>query len=112
MHRLVRPNPVAAMLDMVWESWPSARARSFTWPVAALASFQQNSKLARWISSSNCASVPSNAGPVGGEYDCEFAFTQFAIRERGGAARPLPHSLRISLRVLVGRILMAKRILL
>src|SRR5207302_7696533 len=54
MERLVRPSPVAAILDIIRGSLPPlASERSFTCPVLGLASFQKKSKLARWISSSS-----------------------------------------------------------
>src|SRR5215469_12272964 len=74
IERLVKPNPVAAMLDIVRESLPFERARSLTCPVLELASFQKKSKVARSISSSSCSSVPSNGAPLGGTKDGEACF--------------------------------------
>src|SRR5438105_6901364 len=95
MQRLVKPNPVAAMLDIVRESLPFARARSFTWPVLGLASFQKKLKLTRWISSSSCSAVPSNGAPLGATKDGEALFWQLARAISGEANRRIPQ-MRIS----------------
>src|SRR5215471_12198499 len=90
MQRLVNLNPVAAVLDIVCESLPFARARSFTCPVLGLASFQKNSKLARWISSKSCSSVPSNGAPFGSVKEATGRFWQLAKAASGEARRPIP----------------------
>src|SRR5690242_3869853 len=90
MHRLVKPNPVAAMLDMVCESLPFARARSFTCPVFRLASFQKNSKLTRCTSSSSCSSVPWKGAPLGSTKDGGRRFWQLPSATNGEAMRPIP----------------------
>src|SRR5215467_1632042 len=97
MQRLVKPNPVAAMLDIKCESLPLASARSFTWPVLGLASFQKKSKLARWISSRSCSSVPWNGAPLGSMKEGAERFWQLASVTNGKAMRPIPQRRTTSL---------------
>src|SRR5919108_40071 len=97
MHRLVKPKPVAAVLETVCESFPLAAARSFTWPVLGLASFQKNSKLARWISSSSWSSVPSKGALLGSTKDGARCFWQLAMVANGEARMPIPQRRTTSL---------------
>src|ERR1700732_936617 len=65
MHSAVRPKPVAAMLATFRESDPVAWLRSFTSPVAGLASPQKNSKQERSRSSKKRSSSAVNLYRVG-----------------------------------------------
>src|SRR6266852_3146571 len=97
MHSAVRPKPVAAILDIVRVSFPLRKARSFTWPVAGLVSFQKNWKEPRCRSSSNCASVPWNGVPP---ELCEFfdPLLQLNREANGASERYAPHNRSHSLR--------------
>src|ERR1700686_2408453 len=65
MHNAVKPKPVAAMLATFRESDPVAWLRSFTSPVAGLASPQKNSKQERSRSSKKRSSSAVNLYRVG-----------------------------------------------
>src|SRR5207248_8560246 len=89
-------NPVAAMLDILRLSLPLANARSFICPVAALASFQKKSKLARSISSRRWSSVLLyDAVPCPNAELCWRLSQQGAIATRLAPARRRNISLRL-----------------
>src|ERR1700676_242420 len=98
MHIPAKPNPVAAILDIIRESLPLASARSFTCPVFWLASSQKKWKVARSISSRSCSSVPSGGAPAGSTKDRGARFPHPASVASGEASKPIPQVLMSSLR--------------
>src|ERR1700751_2408660 len=98
MHNAVRPNPVAAMLDIVRVSLSFRKARSFNWPVPGLVCSQKNWKLARSISSSNCSSVPWYGAPPGVCSVRARSLLHASSETSGRVAIPFPHHRSQSLR--------------